>query len=143
MTFKNPVGLAAGFDKDANLVDILPAVGFGFEEVGSITAKPCKGNPGKRLWRLPKYKSLVVYYGLKSLGCQAIAKKLEGRKFEFPLGISIAKTNCQETAEVEAGINDYAESFQTLEQFSDYMTINISCPNVFGGQPFHKPELLD
>lgn len=55
--FKNPIGLSAGFDKDGTLTDILPRVGFGFEEVGSITAKPCKGNPGKRLWRHPDKKS--------------------------------------------------------------------------------------
>lgn len=75
--FRNPVGLAAGFDKDAQLTDILPAVGFGFAEVGSITGEPCAGNPKPRLWRLPKSKSLVVYYGLKNEGCEAISARLE------------------------------------------------------------------
>ena len=60
--FKNPIGLAAGFDKDAYLPGILPSVGFGFTEVGTITGKPCEGNPKPRLWRLKNSKSLVVYY---------------------------------------------------------------------------------
>src|SRR3989344_3623062 len=74
--FSNPIGLAAGFDKDAQLTDILPAVGFGFEEVGSITGRPCKGNPKPRLWRLKKSRGLVVYYGLKNQGSRGIAKRL-------------------------------------------------------------------
>lgn len=141
--FNNPLGLAAGFDKDANLMNILPSIGFGYEEIGSITAKPCSGNHKPRLWRLPQHKSIVVNYGLKNCGCQAIAKKLTGKKFAFPLGINIAKTNCQETAEPEKGIADYAEGFSTLQHFADYLTINISCPNAYGGQPFSNPDLLE
>ncbi|MEW5896081.1 MAG: quinone-dependent dihydroorotate dehydrogenase [Nanoarchaeota archaeon] len=145
--FKNPIGLGAGFDKDANLMNILPSIGFGYEEIGSVTAKPCSGNAKPRLWRLPKHKSIVVNYGLKSKGCKAIASKLasklSGKKFAFPLGISIAKTNCEETADPEKGIADYIEGFSTLEPFADYLTINISCPNAYGGQPFSNPELLE
>ncbi|MBT3297756.1 quinone-dependent dihydroorotate dehydrogenase [archaeon] len=134
--FNNPVGLAAGFDKDARLMNILPHVGFGHQEIGSVTAKPCKGNKKPRMWRLPRYKSIVVYYGLKNPGCQAIAKKLYGKKFKLTLGISIAKTNCKETADLNVGIEDYYKSFRLLEPFGDYFTINISCPNAFGGLPF-------
>lgn len=141
--YRNPIGLAAGFDKDANLMKILPSIGFGFEEIGSITALPCQGNPRPRLWRLPKYKSLVVYYGLKNIGSKAIAKKLYNQKFSFPLGISIAKTNNRETVDTEMAILDYYKSFIRLEPFANYITINISCPNSFGGQPFTSPELLD
>ncbi len=144
--YLNPVGLAAGFDKDANLTEIIPAVGFGFEEIGSVTAMPCQGNPKPRLWRLPQHKSLVVHYGLKNEGCKAIAKKLQSlrsKKRSSPLGISIAKTNCKETADADAAVLDYYESFVTLEPFADYITINISCPNAFGGQPFSSPKLLE
>ena len=73
INFSNPVGLAAGFDKNAVLTDILPSIGFGFAEVGSITGEPCAGNKGRRLWRLKKSKSLVVYYGLKNRGCEEIS----------------------------------------------------------------------
>ena len=141
--YRNPIGLAAGFDKNADLTQILPSVGFGFEEIGSVTALPCKGNPKPRLWRLPKHKSLVVHYGLKNIGSEAIAKKLYGKTFSFPLGISIAKTNCKETVDINTAVLDYYKSFITLEPFADYITINISCPNAFGGQPFTSSELLN
>ena len=140
--FSNPVGLAAGFDKDALLVDIMPAVGFGFVEVGSVTGEPCAGNPKPRLWRLQKSKSLVVYYGLKNAGCEVIANRLKGRTFEIPVGISVAKTNCRKTVDEEAAIADYAKAYQAFEQIGQYYTINISCPNAFGGQPFTDKEKL-
>lgn len=143
MKFKNPIGLAAGFDKDALLTRILPAVGFGFEEVGSITGEPCVGNPKPRLWRLPAQKSLLVYYGLKNDGCEAISKRLLKEKFEFPIGISVAKTNCAATAEQAAGIADYVKAYKMMLPVGDYTTINISCPNAFGGLPFTTPESLD
>ena len=104
--FPNPVGLAAGFDKDARLVDIMPSVGFGFMEIGSVTGEPCKGNPRPRLWRMPNSRALVVNYGLKNDGCEAIAARLAGRTFGVPLGTSVAKTNCEATADAEKGIED-------------------------------------
>lgn len=141
--FENPVGLAAGFDKNARLMGILPGVGFGFEEVGSITGEPCEGNPKPRLWRLPKSQGLVVYYGLKNDGCEKIASRLRGSRFRFPVGMSVAKTNAPSTIETQAGIADYAKAFRTLEPIGDYMTVNVSCPNAFGGEPFTSPERLD
>lgn len=143
ISFENPVGLAAGFDKNAEITDTLPEVGFGFAEVGSITGEPCPGNPKKRLWRLPKSKSLVVYYGLKNDGCEAVAKRLAGSRFRIPIGVSIAKTNNQACADVDAGIADYAKAFETMEEVANYLTVNISCPNAFGGEPFTEPEKLE
>ena len=93
INFKNAFGLAAGFDKNAQLMDILPSIGFGFVEVGSITGEPCAGNPKPRLWRMIKSKSLLVYYGLKNDGCEKIAKKLLGKRFSIPVGMSVAMTN--------------------------------------------------
>lgn len=143
--FPNPVGLAAGFDKNAELLGILPAVGFGFIEVGSITGEPCEGNPKPRLWRLPKSKSLVVYYGLKNRGCEAIAEKLKKTKTAcaVPYGVSIAKTNCKETVSLKKGIADYIKACRVLKNYGDYVTLNISCPNAFGGQPFTDATKLD
>lgn len=140
--FDNPIGLAAGFDKNAELTDIIPSVGFGFIEVGSITGQPCPGNPKPRLWRLPKSEGLVVYYGLKNDGAESISKSLKGKYFSIPVGISIAKTNSKETVELEAGINDYLEAAKRFVDIGDYLTINISCPNAFGGQPFHEADRL-
>src|SRR3989344_295688 len=96
ITFRNPVGLAAGFDKNAELTQILPSIGFGFEEVGSITAKKCEGNPKPRLWRLKESKGLVVHYGLKNDGCEAVSSRLSHLAFSNVIGTSVAMTNCRE-----------------------------------------------
>src|SRR3989338_11185184 len=141
--FPNPIGLSAGFDKDAILTDIISSVGFGFVEVGSITGEPCEGNPKPRLWRLKKSKSLVVYYGLKNEGSEAVAKKMKGRKFPLPVGISIAKTNSRETVADDSAIADYFKTYREFAGIGDYATINISCPNAFGGQPFTNSKELD
>lgn len=143
ITFENPIGLAAGFDKNGQIIDILPAVGFGFEEMGSVSAFPCKGNEKPRLWRLKKSKGLVVNYGLMNDGAVAISKRLFYKKLKIPLGISIAKTNCAETADTEKGIQDYVSSFRLLKNLGNYITINISCPNAFGGQPFTDGPRLE
>ena len=142
INFPNPIGLAAGFDKNAELGQILPAVGFGFFEVGSITGEPCAGNAKQRLWRLPKSQSLVVYYGLKNDGAAVIAQRLKGQQFAAPIGISVAKTNSPATVDQAAGIADYAKAYKLLADIGSYTTINISCPNAFGGQPFTDPESL-
>ncbi|MBS3134613.1 quinone-dependent dihydroorotate dehydrogenase [Candidatus Woesearchaeota archaeon] len=143
ITFPNPVGLAAGFDKNAQLTDILPSVGFGFAEIGSVTGKPCEGNPKPRLWRLKKSKSLVVNYGLKSEGCKKISNQLRNKKFSIPIGISVAKTNSKETVDTDHGIKDYVIAYRAFDNIGAYTTINISCPNAFGGQPFTSARKLD
>ncbi|KKP93853.1 MAG: Dihydroorotate dehydrogenase 2 [Parcubacteria group bacterium GW2011_GWC1_38_6] len=143
MKFKNPIGLAAGFDKNAVLYNILPSVGFGFAELGSFTGEPCKGNEGTRLWRLKKSKALVIYYGLKNDGSKIISKRLVGKKFRIPIGTSVAKTNSKDTVELQAGIQDYVKAFRCFVDVGDYFVINISCPNAFGGEPFCDPTRLD
>lgn len=143
--FKNPVGLSAGFDKDAVLTDILPSVGFGFEEIGSVTGEACEGNEKPRLWRLKKSQSLLVYYGLKNRGAEEISRRLAKKHFSFPVGISVAKTNSEKTVDEEMGIADYGKAFSLFNEknVGDYFTINISCPNAFGGEPFTDPGKLD
>jgi len=141
--FLNPVGLAAGFDKNARIAGYMADVGFGFAEIGSITAQPSKGNSGKRLWRLPKSRGLVVNYGLSNEGAKAVCERLRKSAFRIPVGVSMAKTNCAECAIDEVGIEDHIGSFKTCLDVGDYYTINVSCPNAFGGQPFHRPETLD
>jgi len=141
--FSNPIGLTAGFDKNGELTQILPSVGFGFEEVGSVTGEYCEGNPKPRLWRLPKSKGLVVYYGLKNDGADIISKRLKPLKFEIPVGINIAKTNNQETTDELSSIADYVKGMLAFLEIGDYFTVNISCPNAFGGEPFTTPERLE
>jgi dihydroorotate dehydrogenase len=143
--FRNPVGLAAGFDKDARIIKIMPAVGFGFTEIGSVTGEYCPGNPRPRLWRLPESRAIVVHYGLNNAGAEAIAKRLAGKKGlnDIPLGINVAKTNSPEVVGIEKEINDYLKVIRLFSGIGDYLTINISCPNVYGGQPFTEPGRLD
>jgi len=143
INFKNPIGLSAGFDKNATLMSIMPSIGFGFEEVGSITGEVCSGNPKPRLWRLKKSQSLAIHYGLTNDGCEVIAKRLNGKKFTFPVGINIAKTNCKETIDTDKAIGDYFKAYKAFANIGDYFTINISCPNAFGGQPFTDSAKLN
>ena len=143
ISFKNPIGLAAGFDKDAVMTEILPDIGFGWEEIGSITGESCPGNEGTRLWRLKQSKSIVVYYGLKNEGAEVLAEELKDKDFRIPICASIAKTNSKSTASDKAGIADYVKAFETMEPIGDFFTINISCPNAYGGQPFTDGERLE
>ncbi len=141
--FPNPLGLSAGFDKNADLVSIVPSVGFGFEEVGSITGQYCPGNPKPRMWRLIKSKSLVIYYGLNNRGCVAIAQQLRRTLFRIPVGTSVAMTNCAANLDRAQGIKDFATAFRELADIGHYTTVNISCPNAQGGQPFVDPVALE
>lgn len=142
--FANPVGLAAGFDKNAQLAPLLEDIGFGFGEIGSITADACPGNPRPRLWRLKKDRSLLVHYGLKSDGVDTIAAKLARLRTTVPLGTNIARTNDRAAgATTEAGIADYARSYQRLATIGAFTVINISCPNAFCGYTFADPDKLD
>ncbi len=140
MEFRNPLGLAAGFDKNGLITGAIQAVGFGFMEIGSVTGEPWKGNPSPRLFRLPKDKSLAVNYGLANEGSERIAKRFAGRKPGFPVGISVAGVSRDRT--VEGGIRDYMKAFGTLHHLADYTTINVSCPNLREGMTFCHPDNL-
>lgn len=159
ITYRTPFLLSAGFDYNGHLGSILPCIGMGGEEVGSVTAKPCEGNPKPRLARLPKSQSLIVNKGLRNEGVETIIKRLKTNtqypiinnqadslaKPRFVTGISIAKTNCNDAATVQGAIDDYIYSFKRLneEGVGDYYTINISCPNAFGGEAFITAPLLE
>ena len=93
LTFKNPIGLAAGFDKNGTTPKAMQALGFGFVEVGSITAKASNGNAKPRAFRLPEDNSLINRMGLNNEGADVIVKRLQNIKLNIPLGINIAKTN--------------------------------------------------
>lgn len=145
--FPLPVLLSAGFDPDGRLTRILKSVSFGGEEIGSTTALPCAGNPRPWMTRLVRNKSIIVYKGLRNRGVGKLIEHLRAtpRVKDFVLGISIARTNeAAACATTEAGIEDFAESFRLLNEagVGDYYTINISCPNAFGGETFTEPALL-
>jgi len=131
INFPNPIGLAAGFDYDAKLINILPAVGFGHQTVGTITNKPYEGNPTPRLGRLEKSKSLLVNKGFKSGGMDAGIKNISSSKKTYPLGISIGSTN-KTYPSFEEQVQDVVSGFKKAMDANlvDYYELNISCPNL-------------
>lgn len=147
--FRNPVGLSAGFDKTIEMPTTMKNVGFGWMTGGSVTLGVYKGNKRPWFYRLPNTKSIVVNAGLPSEGTPVVAGRVASYNTaffqDFPLNVSIAKTNSRECATDEAAIQDYCESlaeFDVLPQVR-MLEINISCPNTFGGEPFTTPSRLE
>jgi dihydroorotate dehydrogenase len=145
--YRTPILLSAGFDYNGHLSKILPAISFGGEEVGSVTAEPCAGNPSPRLFRLPFSEAILVNKGLKNDGVMTVLSRLEKKKKpkDFVIGLSLARTNKAATCDLESGIADYMFSLEKAVESPviDYITINISCPNSFGGEDFSQPERLE
>lgn len=142
--YRNPVGLSAGFDKDGELTKIYPSIGFGLAELGSFTGEVCPGNPGRRLFRMIKSKSIVVWYGLNNQGAEKISKRLADAKFgRLRVGINVAKSNVTPDFDLKESIRDYTKTMHLFKDIGDYFTVNISCPNTQDGEPFVDPEKLD
>lgn len=145
MTFSSPVGLSAGLDKNGRISPMMQALGFGFAEVGSVTAQLCVGNPKPWFYRLPKSQSLVVHVGLANEGVEPIVGRLESYKqVGFPIVLSIARTNSQAASGIKEGIQDYVASAKRAHRSPaiGMVELNISCPNAYGGQTFTTPKLL-
>lgn len=140
-TFPNPVGLAAGFDKNGTAPLAMQALGFGFVEVGSITAKSSEGNPKPRAFRLPKDESIINRMGLNNEGADAIIERLSGLNLDIPLGVNIAKTN-DASIHGDDALRDYLYSYEKAQPVADYITVNISCPNTGEGKTFEDPGAL-
>ena len=127
LTFKNPVGLAAGFDKNAVLYNELANFGFGFIEIGTVTPKAQEGNPKKRIFRLKADNGLINRMGFNNEGVEAAIEKLKENKGKIIIGGNIGKN----TATMPDGYtNDYLECFKALHPYVDYFVLNVSCPNV-------------
>lgn len=139
--FPNPVGLAAGFDKNGNTPKAMQALGFGFIEVGSITAKPSEGNSRPRAFRIPRDHSLINRMGLNNEGADVITERLSDIDLDIPLGVNIAKTN-DASIHGDAALQDYLYSYEKAQPVADYITINISCPNTGEGKTFEDPQAL-
>ena len=142
--YRNPIGLSAGFDKDGELTKIYPNLGFGLAELGSITGEICPGNPGKRLFRMVKSKSIVVWYGLNNMGAEKVSARLEGQKFgRLRVGINAALSNMSSEFDLDSSIADYLKTMTLFKDIGDYYTVNISCPNTQEGEPFVDKDKLD
>lgn len=127
LTFKNPVGLAAGFDKNATLYNELADVGFGFVEIGTVTPKPQAGNPKKRLFRLKKDGAIINRMGFNNNGVEEAIVQLRKNKGKIIIGGNIGKnTNTAPDHYTE----DYTTCFERLHPYVDYFVLNVSCPNV-------------
>jgi dihydroorotate dehydrogenase len=127
--FPNPIGLAAGFDKNAVAVDHWHRLGFGFAELGTITAHSQPGNPKPRLFRLPDHKALINRMGFNNDGSEAVASRLSTAKPQRPIGINLGKSK---VTELEKAPDDYRQSFERLREHGVYFVINVSSPNTPG-----------
>lgn len=139
LKFRNPVGLAAGFDKDAKLYNELSAFGFGFIEIGTITPKPQPGNPQPRLFRLPADQSLVNRMGFNNEGLEAAIKRLKGRDTDVLIGGNIGKNKITPNQEA---VDDYLTCFKGLHPYVDYFVVNVSSPNTPNLRALQEKEPL-
>lgn len=129
LTFDNPIGLAAGLDKNAECIDAFAAMGFGFVEVGTTTPKPQSGNPKPRLFRLPEYRSIINRMGFNNKGVDYLVEQVKASQYQGILGINIGKN--KDTPE-ENALDDYLICMQKVYEHASYITINISSPNTPG-----------
>ncbi len=129
LTFANPVGLAAGLDKNADYIDALGDLGFGFIEVGTITPRPQPGNPKPRLFRLPQQQAIINRMGFNNKGIDHLVRQVEKRRYPGILGINIGKNF--DTA-VEDAVQDYVLCMERAYAHADYITVNLSSPNTPG-----------
>lgn len=127
LEFKNPVGLAAGFDKNAEVFQTMDAFGFSFVEIGTVTPLGQAGNPKPRLFRLKKDKALINRMGFNNKGLVNAVKKLKKRKSNIIIGGNIGKNTLTPN---EKAIDDYVRCFEELHPHVDYFTVNVSCPNI-------------
>ncbi len=144
LDFRHPVGLAAGFDKNGVALPAWEALGFGFVEIGTVTAKAQPGNPKPRIFRFPEQQALVNRLGFNNDGADAVAERLRdlrarGRWPAIPIGINIGKSK---VTPLENAAEDYVYSFRHLREFSDYIVLNVSSPNTLGLRDLQARDAL-
>jgi dihydroorotate dehydrogenase len=140
LRFPNPVGLAAGLDKDAAHIDALARLGFGFIEVGTVTPRPQPGNAKPRLFRIPEKEALINRFGFNNVGLDAFLKNISRRRWQGLLGINIGK-NADTPA--ERAIDDYERCLEKVYAAASYVTINVSSPNTAGLRSLQERDALD
>ena len=146
LTFPGVLGLAAGFDKNAEGVDALGALGFGFVEIGTVTAEPQPGNPTPRLFRLPADRAVVNRMGFTNAGAEVVARRLAeraaGRHRDVVVGVNIGKTKVVPEDDEAAVLADYEKSTRLLAPHADYLVVNVSSPNTPGLRSLQAVERL-
>ncbi|SFB93279.1 dihydroorotate oxidase A [Halobiforma haloterrestris] len=140
-TFPNPVGVAAGFDKNAEVTHALAALGFGFVEIGTVTPYPQEGNDRPRLFRLQEDRGMINRMGFNGQGMERVRERLEEDGTpEVPLGVNVGKMN---SSTADEAIEDYRRVFDRLSPFADYVVVNVSCPNTPEEFDESSPEHLE
>ncbi len=139
LTFPNPIGLAAGLDKNADCIDGLGALGFGFVEIGTLTPLPQPGNPQPRLFRIPQAEALINRMGFNNKGIDYALRQIEKSAYKGILGINIGKNR---DTPVAAALNDYNIGLRKAYAHADYITVNISSPNTPGLRQLQEAEQL-
>ena len=140
LKFSNPVGLAAGLDKNGEYIDALAAMGFGFIEVGTVTPRPQPGNPKPRMFRLKEHDALINRLGFNNLGLDAFVANVRGAKFKGVLGLNIGKNADTPT---DNAVDDYMTCLKGVYPFASYVTVNISSPNTKGLRDLQAAAQLD
>jgi dihydroorotate dehydrogenase len=145
LTFPNPIGLAAGFDKNGVAIPAWAALGFGFVEIGTVTAKPQPGNPKPRIFRYPEQEALINRLGFNNDGAGVVAARLRalresGRWPAIPVGINIGKSKI---TPIENAVADYLYSFRVLAPLADYVVLNVSSPNTPGLRSLQEHDALE
>ncbi|MDX1695563.1 MAG: quinone-dependent dihydroorotate dehydrogenase [Ketobacteraceae bacterium] len=140
LQFKNPVGLAAGLDKNGDYIAGLGALGFGFIEVGTVTPRPQPGNPSPRLFRITEREAIINRMGFNNKGVDHLVKRIRTSRYDGILGVNIGKNF---DTPVENAIDDYRICFQKVYEYADYVVINISSPNTPGLRSLQFGEALD
>jgi dihydroorotate dehydrogenase len=140
LDFPNPVGLAAGLDKDAAHIDALARLGFGFIEVGTVTPRPQPGNPRPRLFRIPEKQALINRFGFNNVGVYAFVENIARTRWRGVLGVNIGR-NADTPPERAAG--DYELCLQQVYPAASYVTINVSSPNTAGLRSLQEKDSLD
>ena len=143
LKFEHPVGLAAGFDKNAEAIALWPRMGFAFSEVGTITAQAQPGNPLPRLFRLPADEAVINRYGFNNQGASAVARRLSTdprSPLGYPVGINLGKSKVTPLEEAPA---DYVSSFRQLYPYGDYFVVNVSSPNTPGLRKLQSRDNLE
>ena len=139
-SFPNPVGVAAGFDKNARIPRALAALGFGHVEVGGVTAEPQSGNPRPRLFRLAEDRALVNRMGFNNEGADAVGARLADLELTVPLGVNVGKSKSTPLAEAEA---DYRYTYERVADSADYVVVNVSSPNTPGLRSLQRRDRLE
>ncbi len=138
--FQNPVGLAAGLDKNANHIDALGKLGFGFIEVGTITPRPQLGNPKPRLFRLPEVQGIINRFGFNNVGLDAAVENIRLSKYKGVLGINIGKNF---DTPIERAGEDYLLCMKKVYQYANYIAVNVSSPNTKNLRDLQETKALN